>query len=98
MNTTTTYKGVKTIISDKILEPAKVIISKPRKSDRFGSKSLYYDGKYYFFEDIKQTENKFRIEQGKPFEIQVVYYSYKWYQDTFYIDKEFRDFLLQFSF
>ena len=94
MNTTTTYKGTKTIISDKILEPAKIVINKPRKSNRFGSKSLYYDGKYYFFEDIKESNNR----QDKPFEIQVVYYSYKWFQDTFYIDKEFRDFLLQFSF
>ena len=94
MNTTTTYKGTKTIISDKILEPAKIVINKPRKSNRFGSKSLYYDGKYYFFEDIKESNNR----QDKPFEIQVVYYSYKWMQDTFYIDKEFRDFLLQFSF
>ena len=93
-----TYKGVKTVVSDKLFEPTKVILNKPRKSNKFPSKSLYYDGRYYFFEDIKETDNKFRIEQGKPFEIQVVYYSYKWMQDTFYIDKEFRDFLLQFSF
>lgn len=98
MNTTTTYKGVKTIISDRIFEPVKTIINPPRKSLKFGSKSLYYQGRYYFFEDIKPTENEFRIKEGKEFEIQVVYYSYKWYQDTFYIDREFRDFLLQFSF
>jgi len=98
MNTTTTYKGVKTIISDKILEPSKTIINAPRKSKKFGLKSLYYQGRYYFFEDIKPTENKYRIEEGDEFEIQGCYHSYKWYQDTFYIDREFRDFLLQFTF
>ena len=98
MNTTITYKGVKTVVSDKIFEPAQTIINPPKKSNKFESKSLYYQGKYYFFEKIATTENEFRIEQGKPFEIEVVYYSYKWIQDTFYIDKEFRDFLLQFSF
>lgn len=98
MNTTTTYKGVKTIISDKILEPAQTVINPPRKSNKFGSKSLYYQGRYYFFEGIKPTENKFRIEQGKDFEIQIVYYSYKWFQDTCFIDKEFKDFLLQFAY
>lgn len=96
MNTTTTYKGVKTIISDKILEPTQKIVNKPRRSNKFESKSLYYEGLYYFFEDIKQTDNKFRIEQNTTFEIQVVYYSYKWIQDTFYITKEFKDFLLKF--
>ena len=89
-----TYKGVKTVVSDKLFEPTKVILNKPRKSNKFPSNSLYYDGRYYFFEDIKESNNR----KDKPFEIQVVYYSYKWMQDTFYIDKEFRDFLLQFSF
>lgn len=98
MNTTTTYKGVKTIISNRLLEPAKTIINPPRKSKKFTNKSLYYQGCYYFFEDIKPTKNEFRIKEGKEFEIQVVYYSHKWYQDTCYIDREFKDFLLQFSF
>lgn len=98
METTTTYKGTKTVVSDKIFEPAQITINKPRKSNKFETKSLYYDGRYYFFENIKETDNKLRIEQGKPFEIQVVYYSYKWMQDTCYIDEEFKDFLLQFSF
>lgn len=88
----TTYKGITTKISDILLEPVEVVKNKPRKSNKFPKKSLYYDGKYYFFEDIVQTEDKAK------FEIQVVYYSHKWYQDTFYIDREFRDFLLQFSF
>ena len=94
MESTITYKGTKTVVSDKLFEPTKVILNKPRKSNKFPSKSLYYDGRYYFFEDIKESNTR----QDKPFEIQVVYYSYKWIQDTFYIDKEFRDFLLQFSF
>ena len=94
MESTITYKGTKTVVSDKLFEPTKVILNKPRKSNKFPSKSLYYDGRYYFFEDIKESNNR----KDKPFEIQVVYYSYKWMQDTFYIDKEFRDFLLQFSF
>ena len=94
MESTITYKGTKTVVSDKLFEPTKVILNKPRKSNKFPSKSLYYDGRYYFFEDIKESNNR----KDKPFEIQVVYYSYKWMQDTFYIDKESRDFLLQFSF
>ena len=94
MESTITYKGTKTVVSDKLFEPTKIILNKPRKSNKFLSKSLYYDGRYYFFEDIKESNNR----QDKPFEIQAVYYSYKWMQDTFYIDKEFRDFLLQFSF
>jgi hypothetical protein len=80
-------------VDDNLFSPVKVVKNKPRKSYKFDSLSLYYDGKYYFVEDIKPTENTFRIEQGKPFEIQVVYYSYKWFQDTFYIDKEFKEFL-----
>jgi hypothetical protein len=46
---------------------------------------------YYFPGDI--IENN-RLGGEKPFAIQGVYYRGKWYQDTFYITEEFKDFLL----
>ena len=52
--------------------------------------SLYYDGVYYFPSDIKESDKR----EGKPFEIQGVYYRGKWHQDTFYITNEFREILL----
>jgi len=64
--------------------------NKPKKSNRFGAVSLYHDGVYYFPSDIKESDKR----DGKPFEIQVVYYQGKWYQDTFYITKDFKEFLL----
>lgn len=62
----------------------------PRKSNKFKTVSLYYGGLYYFPTDIKESDKR----ENKPFEIQAVYYSGKWYQDTFYITNDFRDFLL----
>lgn len=52
--------------------------------------SLYYDGVYYFPSDIKESNKR----EGRPFEIPVVYYRGKWYQDTFYITKDFKEFIL----
>lgn len=71
-------------------EKAKVYKNKPRKSNKFGTMSLYYNGIYYFPSDIKESDKR----EDRPFEIQVVYYKGKWYQDTSYITNEFRDFLL----
>lgn len=90
MNTKTTYAGVTTELSDNLFEKPKVYKNKPRKSNKFGAMSLYYDGVYYFPSDIKESDKR----EGKPFEIQGVYYRGKWYQDTFYITNEFREFLL----
>lgn len=85
-----TYAGVTTEISDNLFEKPKVYKNKPIKSNKFGAMSLYYDGVYYFPSDIKESDKR----EGKPFEIQVVYYSGKWYQDTRYITNEFKEFLL----
>ena len=90
MSTKTTYAGVTTELSNNLLEAPIVRKNKPKKSNKFGSMSLYYDGVYYFPSDIKESD---KIE-GKPFEIQVVYYGGKWYQDTRYISKDFKEFLL----
>jgi hypothetical protein len=57
---------------------------------KFGAISLYYEGIYYFPSDIKKSNKR----EGKPFEIQGVFYSHKWYQDTFYITAELKNFLL----
>ena len=89
----TTYKGITTKLSNLLLEPIEKRINNPRKSNKFPSESLYYNGRYYFYKDIKLTDNEYRIKEGNIFEIQVVYYSYKWYQDTSYINREFKDFL-----
>lgn len=86
----TTYKGVTTELSDNLLEAPIVRKNKPKKSNKFDTISLYYDGIYYFPSDIKESEKR----EGKPFEIQGVYYRGKWYQDTFYITNEFRAFLI----
>jgi hypothetical protein len=93
----TKYKNVTKIISDNLLESAKIIKNRPILSYKFGSLSLYYDGMYYFPSDIKENEEWHRkAEEGhrKPYKIQVVYYQGKWYQDTCYITKEFVEFLL----
>ena len=84
------YKGRKTEISDKLFEAPKVSINKPRVSYKFGTMSLYYDGVYYFPEDIKESDKR----EGKPFEIQGVFYSGKWMQDTFYLTKEIKELLI----
>lgn len=98
METTLKYKGKKTIISDFLFDKLIVKIDDPKRSNKFPSKSLYYDGKYYFFEQIITTENQTRIKNNTPFEIQAVYYSSKWYQDTFYITEDFKNFLLKFKY
>jgi hypothetical protein len=95
---TTTYKGVKTTIPNLLLDPIIKEVNPPKASTKFGSKSLYYNGRYYFFEDIRTTDKVERINDGKPFEIQVVYYSHKWYQDTCYITEDFKNLLLKHKF
>ena len=90
MSTKTTYAGVTTESSDNLLEAPIVRKNKPKKSNKFGAMSLYYDGVYYFPYDIKESDKR----EGKPFEIQVAYNRGKWYQDTFYITKDFKEFLL----
>lgn len=86
----TTYAGVTTELSDNLFEKPKVYKRRPIKSNKFGATSLYYDGIYYFPSDLKESDKR----EGKHFEIQGVYYRGKWYQDTFYITSEFKDFLL----
>ena len=88
-----TYKGKQTIISNNLLEPIKIIKNPPSKSYKFDVVSLYYDGKYYFLQDLKPNQSNSEVFKDKLFQIQVVYYSGKWYQDTFYITKEFKEFL-----
>ena len=90
MKTKTTYNGKTTEISDLLFEPVKVVKNPPRKSYKFGTLSLYDDGMYYFPKDIKPSDKR----EGKPFEIQVVFYQGKWYQDTFYISEELKNLLL----
>lgn len=92
----TTYKGTTKIISDKLLEPIKVIKNPPTKSYKFDTVSLYYDGKYYFMDDLREHINPNHFAD-KDFKIEVVYYQGKWYQDTFYITKEFKEFLEQYK-
>lgn len=79
------------IQSNNLLEADIEVIRPPRKSNRFESLSLYYKGIYYFPKDIKGSTKR----KGKPFEIQAIYYQGKWYQDTFYITEDFKDFLLR---
>ena len=87
-----TYAGVTTELRENLLEATKVKKNKPKKSNKFGSISLYYDGVYYFPSDIKESYKR----DGKTFEIQGVYYRGKWYQDTFYITNDFKEFLLNY--
>ena len=97
-----TYAGVTLEISNRLLEPVKVIKNAPIKSNKFGTESLYYDGKYYFAQDIKENDregefgDKMRLE-GREFKLEVVFYSGKWMQDTFYITREFKEFLEQYK-
>ena len=85
-----TYAGRTTEVSDKLFEKPNVYKNKPRKTNKFGALSLYYDGVYYFPLDIKESDKR----EDKPFEIQAVYYRGKWYQDTFYITKDFKELLV----
>lgn len=69
----------------------------PRKSYKFDVMSLYFDGKYYFPDDIapnprSEKKNDYPM-YDKPYTIQAVYYQGKWYQDTFYITEEFKNFI-----
>lgn len=89
-NTEIKYRGATTTISDNLLEPTIVVKNKPKYSNKFGADSLYYDGVYYFPNDIKPSDKR----NEKDFEIQGVFYQGKWRQDTFYITTEFKDFLL----
>lgn len=91
MKTTIKYNGITKEIPNRLFDPIKETKNAPRKSYKFDALSLYYDGKYYFPEDIKPSQKR----EDYKFEIQVVYYSYKWYQDTHYITTEFKDFLLR---
>jgi len=88
----TTYKGVTTELSNNLLEAPIIRKNKPVKSYKFDTVSLYYNGMYYFLNDIKESKEN---HCNKPFEIQVVYYRGKWYQDTHYITEEFKNFLLE---
>lgn len=90
MTTTIKYKGVITKLSDNLFDSPKIYKRPPTKSNKFGSISLYYDGVYYFVEDIKVNTNK---NNSKPYIIQGVFYSGKWRQETFYITEEFKNFL-----
>jgi len=76
---------------NNLLDPIKETLNPPRKSYRFDVMSLYYDGVYYFPEDIRQSS----VRENKPWEIQAVYFSGKWRQDTFYITEEFKNFLIK---
>lgn len=87
----TTYNGVTTEISNRLFEPLKITKNPPKVSYKFDALSLYYDGKYYFPKDLKKID-----KENYDFEIQVVYHSYKWFQDTHYLTKQFADFLLQY--
>lgn len=89
----TTYKGITTELTDNLLDKPIIYKTKPRKTNKFGTLSLYYDGKYYFPEDIQESSK----HEDKPFKTQVVYYQGKWLQDTTYITKEFKEFLLKHS-
>ena len=90
MSTKISYAGVTTELTDNLFEAPIVKKKPPKKSNKFGAISLYYDGVYYFPSDIKESDKR----EDRPFEIQVVYYRGKWYQDTSYITNEFREFLL----
>jgi hypothetical protein len=72
------------------MESLQVYSNKPRKSNKFDELSLYYEGVYYFTKEIRKSNTR----EKKPFEIQGVYYQGKWYQDTFYITEQFKNFLL----
>ena len=87
----TTYRGRTTEFSNNLLEKPKEKVNKPRKTNKFGEISLYYDGIYYFPKDIKDSNKR----DSRQFEIQGVFYRGKWRQDTFYITKEFKEFLIK---
>lgn len=66
--------------------------AKPRRSYRFSTMSLYYDGTHYFPGDI---ELHGRADRSlTPWRLKVLYYQGQWHQDTRYITESFKDFLL----
>lgn len=65
--------------------------NKLRKSYKFDVLSLLYKGVYYFPSDIEKSEKR----KDKPYEIQGVFYSGKWKQDTFYITEQFKEMLME---
>lgn len=85
------YKGRTYERSDNIFDETIVTINPPRKSNKFDSPSLYYDGVYYFLEDLMPSDRA----EGKQYSIQGVYYRGKWRQDTFYITEELKDLLIK---
>ena len=84
------YKGRVTTITDNLFDEVVTKVSKAKKSNKFGSLSIYYDGVYYFPADLKLSN----AEPNKPFEIQGVFYRGKWIQDVFYISEELKEIIV----
>ena len=58
---------------------------KPRKSDRFGIPTIYYDGVYYFITLIEENTNS-KTNSDYPFILDGCFYrSGKWQSDCFQI-------------
>ena len=62
-------------------------------SYKFGELSIYIKGVFYFPYDIKKSN----VRENRPYEVQGVFYSGKWLQDTFYITNDFKDLLYQYK-
>lgn len=62
-------------------------MKKLRTTKKFNEISVNYNGVYYFPMDMT-TSNK---REGKEYSLQGVFYSGKWRQDTFYIDRELKE-------
>ncbi len=84
MKTLSIGKG-RSITDTNSLFDIKTIINKPTRSPKFPN-AVYYDGVHYFPEDLIASTHR----EGKPYEIQGCYYSYKWFQDSFYITEELK--------
>lgn len=69
-------------------------INKPYKSYKFDTMSIYYKGVYYFPLDIKE-HNSDNYFADKQYSVIGVFNDGKWRQDTFYITKEFKNFLFK---
>ena len=61
--------------------------TKPKLSHKFDAISVYYNGIYYFPNDLRASN----VKPDKPFSIQGVFYDGKWRQDTFYITHELKN-------
>ena len=68
-------------------KPKKEPIAK--QSHKFPN-AVYYKGVHYFPEDLKESTKR----EGKPYEIQGVYRTHKWVQDTFYISADLKNIIL----